>query len=167
MSAGSGHAPDQEREKKKHRKSHDSKKDKRRSTRGRTSEDSNSGKTLSRENSSTLPTAEPIPPAAPVAPAVDPVAHLHPLLWTEADVALWLQYIGEGGLTSCFDVINGVLLINLDEEQLTNLGVTNVASRKKLMVAIKEVKERSQKVNIKVTAAPLTCMLVTDRTGRS
>lgn len=84
--------------------------------------------------------------------AQDPVAHLHPLLWTEADVALWLQHIGEGGLASCFDVINGVLLVNLDEEQLTGLGVTNAATRQKLLVAIKEVKDRSQQVNIKVSA---------------
>lgn len=157
MSAPSGRSPE-EREKK--HKKHDSKKDKghserRRSSRSRVSEDSNSGKGIAKEDSSLSlnETASPsLTPSTSNAPPVptDPVAHLHPLLWTEADVALWLQFIGEDGLTSCFDVINGVLLVNLDEEQLTNLGVTNIATRKKLMAAIGEVKERSQKVNIKV-----------------
>lgn len=150
MSSGGEHGSDHERDKK--HKKHDIKKDKRRSSRSRASEDG--GKAVSKDEAVSATPGAPLMPAPPMPPAtpppVDPVAHLHPLLWTEADVALWLQYIGESGLTSCFDVINGVLLVNLDEEQLTNLGVTNVATRKKLMAAIKEVKERSQKVNIKV-----------------
>lgn len=141
----------------KRHKKHESKREKhghRRSTRSRVSEDSHS-KSVSKDDASAAELRSPSPAAPspapePVPPPIDPVAHLHPLLWTEADVALWLQFIGEGGLTSCFDVINGVLLVNLDEEQLTNLGVVNQATRKKLMTAIREVKERSQKVNIKV-----------------
>lgn len=150
MSSGGEHGSDHERDKK--HKKHDVKKDKRRSSRSRASEDG--GKAVSKDEPVSATLGAPLMPAPPMPPATppptDPVAHLHPLLWTEADVALWLQYIGEGGLTSCFDVINGVLLVNLDEEQLTNLGVNNAATRKKLMTAIKEVKERSQKVNIKV-----------------
>ena len=75
---------------------------------------------------------------------------LDPLLWTETHVAIWLQQISEASLVSCFDVINGVLLMNLDDEQLTNLGVTSASARKKIMQEIQNLKENAPKLTIKV-----------------